>query len=342
LISVIFPICITSNPFWNSAKGLECINNFLAMVQGVEGIDQHIVVTSDDQIRHLARMFGMSYESIEFHSSPDRFYTFEETRSLAKNVANVFTNSTDTLIILDHRNLLLTSNDINTAIAIYREIPKGCVISLTNLKDYPCQFRSFSSFLGCAIMRFELSQETTHTLKGHGEITIRIVDGSSHSSISFRSHALTQNSIVAQLIPFDEVGPRYEQTRELNIPQQNNELVFDIESFQPKGFIFIFTSPSLFNEHDTVELFSPPNAPWALNGIGNTMINTKTNEPIHGRQQFPTAYTYDGSICILGVHGLSKKSSPIIKPIKLKNTGFVNDWLDYWHTISQPFDSSLN
>jgi hypothetical protein len=83
-----------------------------------------------------------------------------------------------------------------------------------------------------------------------------------------------------------------------------------------------------------VEIFTPVNAPWELGGSGSTVVNTKTHEPMFGRQQFPPAYTYDGSLCILGVKHLPEKMTSVPNPLILKDSCIVTDWVDYWYTIT--------
>jgi hypothetical protein len=54
-----------------------------------------------------------------------------------------------------------------------------------------------------------------------------------------------------------------------------------------------------------------------------------------GRQQFPSSYTYDGTLCLFGKNHFEKKviSDPI--PLILKDSSIVTDWIDYFYVTTK-------
>ena len=349
MLTAILPIRIDQNPFWTSSRGIECVENFLETCKRISEIDRFIVITRDDPIHLSAKHHSMEISTIDIPGSADRPYTFKQTRSLARDFQNFCKNQTDTLIIADHRNLFLSADDVVKAIAVYQQNSEAGVISLAFCRDYPCQYRSYFAFLGCVIMRFDkpegkdgssdipqtgLLGQITCQLDSHGEITISVSTNGPRSLISFVSQNLPQGSLVAQLLPFDQGGPRYGQSREIFVPTPEYETQLNIDLAQLSGIIFILAMPAQSGEYDTVEVFAPENAPWELGGSGATVVNTKTHKPMFGRQQFPPAYTYDGSLCILGSKHLPYKSTSIPSPFVLKDSCIVTGLVDYWYTVT--------
>ena len=349
MLTAILPIRIDQNSFWTSSRGIECVENFLETCKRISDIDRFIVITRDDPIRQSAKHHRMEISTIDIPGSVDRPYTFKQTRSLARNFQNFCKNQTDTLIIADHRNLFLSADDIVSAHTAYQQNPWAGVISLVFCRDYPCQYKSYFTFLGCVIMRFDnpevkdgssdipqmgLPGQITYQLKGHGEITISLSAKGPRSLISFVSQNLPQGSLVAQLLPFDQGGPLYGQSREILVPAPEYDTLLDIDSAQLSGLICVFTIPAQSGEYDTVEVFAPANAPWELGGLGTTLVLKKTGEPMNGRQQFPPTYANDGSLCVLGARHLEKKA--ILDPVTiiLEDSCIVTDWVDYWHTVT--------
>ena len=347
VLTAILPIRIDQNPFWTSSRGIECVENFLETCKRISDIDRFIVITRDDPIRLSAKHHSMEISTIDIPGSVDRPYTFKQTRSLARNFKNFCKNQTDTLIIADHRNLFLSVDDITEALVAHQQNPETGVISLAFCRDYPCQWKSYFKFLGCVVINFEelgIMDEvsnihragsnrgvTCHT-KDDEDIAISVFIDGPRYGISFRTQRQIQESFVSQIIPFDANGPQYSQSHVLHISTPEYETQIDIDSVKLTGMIFILTRPSQSSEYDSVELFTPPNAPWELGKTGNVVFNTETNEPMIGRQQFPPTYTYDGSLCILvGSKQLEEESFPDLTPFTLKESCIVTDWVDYCH-----------
>ena len=92
--------------------------------------------------------------------------------------------------------------------------------------------------------------------------------------------------------------------------------------------------PSRTGEYDTIELFTPKNAPWELGESSSVVYSKIYHEPLHSRQQFPEAYAYDGSICILNKKKLEKNAICNPVPIILKKSCIVVDWVDYLYSVT--------
>ena len=350
MLTAILPIRIDKNGFWSSSRGLSCIETFLNTCKLISDINQFVVITQDDRVCRLAEQKGMEVSNAEIPGSIDRPNTYDQTRILANNFQNFCNNESDALIIADNRNLLLTADDIYRALKAYEHNPENAVISLGFCRDYPCQFRSYSTFLGCEIIRFDTpSQKNENSgrihidypleqicgAKSHAQIVFSLSTKGDHLCISLCRKKFPKKNYIARIIPFDTKGPLYEQSRETYIPSFEYKIELDIDTAKVTGIIFILTMPSLSGEFDSVEIFAPSNAPWELEGPGTTVVDMKTHEPMYGRQQFPLAYTYDGSLCILGARYLIEKATSDPKPIILENSCIVTDWVDYWYTASE-------
>ena len=92
--------------------------------------------------------------------------------------------------------------------------------------------------------------------------------------------------------------------------------------------------PSQSGEYDTVEIFTPQNAPWELSGSGASIIDKKKHQLMHGRQHFPLVYTYDGSISILGQKQLEEKVVNSLIPLILNESIIVTDWIDFFNKFT--------
>ena len=349
MLTAVLPIRIDQNPFWFSSRGLECVENFLKTCKRVSEIDRFIVITQHDAVRRLAEQHGMDITTVAIPGGASQAYTFDQTWSLARNFQSLCKKETDALIIADHRNLFLSADDIARAHTVYQQNPEAGVISLAFCRDYPCQYKSYFTFLDCVIMRFDkpegkdgssdipqtgLPGQITYQLEGHGDITISLSSNGPHSHISFVSQNLPRRSLVAQLLPFDEGGPRYEQSREMLVPTSEHGILLDIDTAGLSGIICVFTIPAQSGEYDTVESFAPANAPWELAGPGTTLVLKSTDEPMNGRQQFPPTYAYEGSLCVLGARHLAEKTILDPIPVILEDSCIVTDWVDYWYTFT--------
>ncbi len=346
MLTAILPIHINQNPFWSSATGLECIENFIKTCKQISEIDRFVVITHDVPVCCLAEKYGMEIMSVDLPGILNLPYTFEQSRALARNFQKSCIKQNDALIIVDHRNLSLSVDDITEALIAHQQNPETGVISVAFCLDYPCQWKSYFNFLGCVVINFEelgIMDEvsnihragsnrgvTCHT-KDDGDIAISVFIDGPRYGISFRTQRQVQESFVSQIIPFDANGPQYGQSHVLHISTPEYETQIDNDSVKLSGMIFILTRPSQSSEYDTVEIFTPPNAPWELGKTGDVVFNTETNEPMIGRQQFPPTYTYDGSFCILGSKQLEEESFPDLTPFTLKESCMVTDWVDYCH-----------
>jgi hypothetical protein len=291
----------------------------------------------------------MKISSVAIPGTADKPYTFDQTRSLALNYLNLCKDQIDALIIADHRNLFLTADDISRILLTYQQDPGKGVISLAFCKDYPCQFRSYLFFLGCSTIRFNrqvMKTETSDRLridftskmisgtKRLGEIKTEVSVKGSRICANFHSESLPTEKFMAQVLPFDKTGPLFKKSQEIVVKTPEHETMLETGADHLAGIMFLFNMPSQSGEYDAIEFFTPENATWQLGESVSTVFNKKNLEPLFNRQQFPLAYTYDGSLCVLGREHLT--GGILCNPIpRLLNDGFiVTDWVDYWYTVS--------
>ncbi len=127
MLTAILPLHIHSSPFWSSARGVECLRAFLGMVAGMEAVDQILVAGPDEQLGSLAAPYRVKSVRMNLPGRQDRPFTFEETHTLARGVlatgAPAAIDPQADLMLLDHRNLSLTPNDLTTALTLYRQTP---------------------------------------------------------------------------------------------------------------------------------------------------------------------------------------------------------------------------
>ena len=349
MLTAILPVRTEHNSFWNSSKGMECIDKFFNSCACISDIDQYVVITQDESVCRLAEQQGMQISNVAIQGNPDRPYTFEQTRSLAQNFQNFCKNQSDALIVADHRNLNLTADDIIKFHKVYQKNPDNGLISLAFCRDYPCQLKTFFTFLGCTIIRIEkhcakngnsnklqpyFPTKPTCISNDPAKIMVSAsVDGSS-CNISFSTKHLPVNNFIAQVIPFSQNGPQYEESQEIFVESPDHEMKLEIDPACIKGVIFIFTVPSQSGDYDTMELFTPENASWELGDSVSAVISKKNQKPMYGRRQFEPAYTYDGSLCILVAKHLSDKTILNFLPFVLEDSCIVTDWVDYSYTAT--------
>ena len=349
MFTAILPIRIEQNPFWCSSIGLECIKKFLIICTRISDIDQFIVITQDHRVCRLAEQQGMKISNVGIPGSINRPYTFEQTRSLARNFLSFCSNQADALIIVDHRNLFLTADEVASAHTAHQQASESGVASLAFCLDHPCQCRSYRIFLGCVIIHFEGSSikkrisdslqinhlsEMTCKAQSPGKITTTVSTNGPRCCVSFYSENLPCGNFIAQTLPFDQNGPLYKKSQEIFVKTPEHETLLEIDPAQLTGIIFIYTMLSQSGEYDTVEIFAPENAPWKLGESAPTVFSKCSHEPMYGRQQFPPVYTYDGSLCILHTKHLSNESMSNPSPLILKDSCIVTDWVDYWYTVT--------
>jgi hypothetical protein len=349
MLTVILPIRVEQNSFWNSSIGIGCIKRFIDYFRKLSDVDRLFVITRDDQVGRVAKKRGMTVSEAVIPGDPYRPYSFEQTRALARNVQYLYTNQTDGLIIADHRNLFLTGEDISRAHKAYLQNPEGGVISLVPSNDHPCQFKSYYNYIDFVISRFEENDNDSelrsiypddHGEKldvksdGHGRIATEVSASDSKCCISFQSRDLQLKYFIAQIIPFDQYGPIYRKSKEVLVRSPQEDILFEIGTGKAKGILFIFAEPAQSGVYDTMEFFTPENAPWEIGESISTVFSKINHEPMYDRRQFPPVYTYDGSLCILNRKHLPEKAKPNPFLLMLNESCIVTDWVDYWFTVA--------
>jgi hypothetical protein len=344
MLTAVLPIRMNKNSFWSSSQGLVCINDFLGTCKQISEIDRFIVNTQDDSVCSVADKYNMKIERHIIPGSIDRPYTFEQSQAIAANFEKYCTKNTDALIILDHRNLFLTTEDFLKAISLYQQNSESGIISLAFCWDYPCQYKSFYNFLDCLIVNFDKDNKIDNVLKpsslyiskdvkcnvsNYDKISICISGKLPKCKIAFSNKNQNHYDYLAQIIPFDSNGPLYDQSKEFHIQTCEYETLLENIKIMITGVIIILTQPSQSGQYNSVEIFTPENAPWELSGKGSFVIDIKKQEPMYGRQQFPLVYTYDGSLCVLSKSQLKEKSGLNPIPLILKRSHIVNDLVDY-------------
>lgn len=347
MISAILPIHITENPFWSSLTGLDLIKQFFDKVNAVERINEWIILTSDNSILQIA---GEYDRAITIHIDnlrvQDRSYTFEECMLFAKKCVSSSKKKNNRFMVLDHRNLSLAIDDLKDAIFIHEQSPNCCVLSLSSLRDHPCQFRTFFSFLGCGILHFgvsnlnEKSCSDNFQLCYHKYILCRLRDNkkikfgvsieNSIWSLTISGDIKNSENLVSHIIPFDSGGLLYESAYEILIPPHEHQIQLDVRLENINGIMIFIVASSRSGAYDTVELFESAESTWKWSGNGYEVINSKTKEPILGRQQFPEAYTFDGSICLLKLINRTEEFPTHFLPVNIENSCIVTDWVDYY------------
>lgn len=348
MLTAILPVYVKQNSFWAGSKGLKCIDDFLNACSQIKEINNYVVVSRNDAVHNLAEKNDMEVNNTLVCESINRPYTFEQTLALASGLKNYCKKESDALLVLDHRNMFLTEDDILNAISLNNRNPESGVISLAFFKDYPCQYKSFYNFLDCVILNFDkqeknseisysshvdLSKNNACKTRRYEKINIEISVKHPHYRFFFHNENKNQDAYIAQVIPFNSDGPEYDQCRTIYVQANESQELLEINTAEILGMIVILTSPSRTGEYDTVEVFTPENASWELSGKGATVIDKKKHESMYGRQQFPEMYTYDGSLCILGKDQLKENSKIDPTPLILKNSCIVNDLVDYYFAI---------
>jgi len=349
MITAILPVCMKKKPFWLSSQGIKCIDEFLNECKQIPEIENFIVVSQDDVVCDLAEKYNMLINKAIKLDSINQSYTFQQTRALLLNFRKYCKTKTDGLLVLDHRNLFLSSEDILRAISLYRNNPESGIISLAFCRDYPCQYRSFYDFLDCIVFNFEqededdeaykhsyvkLSKEIKCEAKGFENIVINISVKSPNYKFTFHNKSQNQEAYIAQIIPLTANALQYPQCRTIYIPTCEYKKLLEFKTKKIIGMIIILTSPSHTGKYDTVEVFTPENTPWQLSGKGTAVIDTKNYQTMLGRQQFPKTYTYDGSLCVLGENQLKEISNLNPVPLVLKYSILVDDLVDYFHFVA--------
>ena len=344
-ITAVFPIRTAGNEFWSSPEGLSCIEKFLSSFRHTQGIDRFVVNTDEAAIVSMSRKNEMDFTSVAIPGCVDSPYTYKQSRRFAESLFTSGTPSSDVLIIVDHRNLLLHPEDIEKAVHVFRDELAARVLSLTLCREYPCQYRSFYDFLGCVVLKFgeaektgtkgaQVSDRVTINCKKYGKLTVSYSMSFSEARMLFQSEKPELTRYAARMVPFDASGLQHNDYRELFIsePRFGTQIKFD--TISPSGMVLFLSIPSRTGEYDAVEIFAPSNAPWRLGGDGDRVVDAKTLQPLLGRQQFSAIYAYDGSICVFSKDAFSIRDErdPIF--IILENTCFTSDRVHYLQLLS--------
>jgi hypothetical protein len=349
MFTAVLPIRVDQSSFWSSSKGIECIEEFLEKCVRLERIDKFTVITDDQRVKQIAERKDMETLDFSIPGNIKKPYSFEQFEALICSYNSFIVDDISDLIIADHRNLLLTFDDLSRAIEAYLQAPEKGLISVAVCRDYLCQLKSYSNFLGCQILRTseqgintKISKSLQINLSGEvqciegipAEISTEVSLTSPRIRVSFLCRKLYTKKVVAQIMPFDRNGPIYGKTKEISIIDSFQDIRLNVKAEDLAGFIFIFTMPSKSGEYDTVELFTPENASWELGDSVSTVFNKVSHEPLINRQQFPMAYGFEGSLCILDMHHFSKDTIRNPVPWPLEKSHIVTDWIDYWHTAT--------
>ena len=349
MLTAILPINIGQSTFWTSEQGEKCLDRFMQTCRQVDEIQRYVVLSQNDAVVNLADRWGMEIGSVRPIDHLNRPYVFEEILSLARNWREVSEVFNEVLMILDHRNLLLTADDLIQASALFGQYPERGMVSLSLCRDYPCQFKSFYNFLECVVIPFDQDEgsndgsiedldgfcrEICHQIKDFGAIKINLYADRLCCHFSFRLQNEVSKEVVAQIIPYDRMRPMYERSREIHIQSPDYEIQFRQSTATLAGLIFILSSPAHSGSYDTTEIFTPPKATWQLGGAGRDVVSVFDHEVMNGRQQFPPIYGYDGSICVLGESQLAIDSLPDPKALLLPDACIVIDWVDYFHAVA--------
>ena len=348
MVTAIFPARINKNSFWSSDTGLACLDSFLTLFSGMADIDRFFVITQDTQVCHLAEKYGMSVLKLGIPGTIDRPYTFEQTMALAQDFQNSFSNQEDDLIIIDHRNILISPDDVTRAMLIYRQNPNSGVISLTSCRDHPCQYRAYFTFMGCVIFNCKDVSLKNTSSNGHkpciskivkspqgnfGDITVTVILQNETCGITFNCQTQIPDGLMAQILPFTTTGPLYENFVELYIPTADYQALQGVVADQLEGVIVTVVMADSSGSYDTLECFTPKSADWELGGAGNRVVDKENRAPIQGRQQFTPVYTYDGSLCVINTRNLSQLEKIKLLPFLLNDSRIISDWVDYCSTI---------
>jgi len=335
MLTAILPVSIRTSLFWASRQGLEEIKSFLSECSQIPEIDQYVVVTADESIVEFAKQFKMIVSDQFALSVPKNSYTFSQSLDLAQFYKGYCSSSEDSLLFLDHRNVFLGVNEIRGAISFYERNRGTGIISLGFCRDYPCQYKSFYTFLDCLVFSFDhdlvkddaqLVTERVARIDGFGKVSIKIISCESDYIISFQGD---NKGYVAQIIPFGSNGPIYELYSEFQIMSNACDYKCELGKVKFEGLIVILKLPSLNGVYDTVEFFTPVNGSWELGNDDHLVVDKATKQLLNGRQQFEDIYSYDGSICILGEKQLIQKHAVTPALYVLEKSRIINDMVDY-------------
>lgn len=349
MLTAILPIRLKDNPFWSSDRGLTHTHSFLSRLATNPDIDRVFILSTEDHVYQLSKQYNMAVLRIDNIEAVDDPYSFEQTIALARTFHRVRPSFAEDLIIIDHRNLYLSSKELKDAISTYQYHRHSGVISVALCQDHPCQLRSYYIFAGCRIFHFQGSthcvageegsmaglRQTFHSpCNGWEDVTISIHLQNSNVCISVDSQNSLPCGLIAHVLPFTPNGPLYNSFREMTIVCTRAKTLHGLDPDQLAGIVVTLFIVDPSGAYDTIECFTSQNADWELSAFCDTVVDKKSQNPIQGRQQFSPVYAYDGSFCIINVDSIysKKKMNPI--PVMVDRSCIVTDWVEYYRYAS--------
>ncbi|MCB2214754.1 MAG: hypothetical protein KQH59_01675 [Desulfobulbaceae bacterium] len=274
-------------------------------------------------------------------------YTLADTWKIVSQFMEFCAKPGDGLLILDHRNLLLTPKLIRHAINVFERSPETSVVSLAPCLDPPCQYHAFSIFIDCMIIDFNKISEGNNRLCFSRTLPV-LIPRKNYRQISLEVHAYhetdsllvtlnfleSKGDYILQFLPFSEDGLLFEESFDIFAHEPiEKQLVSRISHWS--GIICIISTLPELGEYDSVEVFSPPKATWEIRESGLALFKKQDHQSINGRQQFPEAYAYDGSLCLASYFDLLRDPTLITPtPVLMTHSGIVTDWIDYYYAAS--------
>jgi len=349
MFTAILPIRINKNSFWASDLGMAKIDDWLRMISDNSNIERIFVIAQDGQACCLAGRHGIQALDVAIPGNIERSYTFEQTIAMWKNFRHSYSDPVENLIVADHRNIMLSSEDLENAMSFYMRHPDSWVVSLAYCRDHPCQFKSYQTFLGCATF---LLKDTSYNIPNpspKASHLVRIISCSDENDagisitvkfedkgcrIAVESDMYIPDILVAHILPLTKNGIVYERFIEIHITDSDHLILDDFNFKQLEGLVVTLFRKDLSGSYDTVECFTPKNATWKLGQSQDVIVDGGNNHTIQGRQQFPPVYTYDGSFCIFHTVKHDHKNRKDLIPVILKNSCIVSDWIDYYSCVS--------
>lgn len=335
MFTLALPILVGENAFWGSDHGYHLIGAFLSDMRRVSDIRRCIVITSDEYVGQMAKQEGMdvlAFEAVEYGDFP---LTVEQMFSLAGYVGQVCGHCGDGCIVVDHRNIFLASATLEEAKVVSMKNPETLVFSVTQSRDHPCQWVSFSRFLGAGTIRFDSlgeSSESTMTTAEGIQVSVVLREGKLQCRVpadSFFGH----ETVVVRIVPFSRRAD-FTRSREILFTLKDCSHTVEVTPEKDSGLLFILVSPSSEGAFDAIEYFTPRGAPWELMAFSAKIRNSNTLQPIFGRQDFPPVYGFDGSFCVKGGAFLEPVTAQKTIPFIVEDVCIVCDWMDYWHVGS--------
>ncbi|WP_459922187.1 hypothetical protein [Desulfatiferula olefinivorans] len=311
------------------------------------------MITNNPAAAALSEKKGLRHLILPIPGDMSRPFTFDEIRRLAMAVAHEEPDLNGALLFVDHRNLLLSSDDLDRAISKASLNAGTCLIGLCVSPDHACQFKSFHMFVGCEVLEFNaenhgcrsggLTNETVladmaFRLHDEKHVMISVCSRENRCLVAVEGKDGPMDPLVVQAIPYDADGPDYRHAVEFQAAGAGYEQSMEVRADQIDGLIVVLKQQSLDGVFDAIENFSPSSAYWTFNPTGNLAVSL-TGRPLTGRQLFQPTLVFDGSLCLAGVSCLTDTAShPTCDFMVLENSCIVSDWIDYHYVASHDPD----